>query len=392
MLYHRLSISLIFLVFIISSSSKGQEVKKTPLVDFNFDSVGNFGVSLTEESYKLLQKQSFGNVPIGKGVRGGYGRLTYAEDGSSNNLMTMIDGVAINVKFPVTSFRELEPVDGEGKAWKNFVSDKTLGIDISQTLKIVEGEQSGNLDTVIAKFTLTNNSRKNHNFSFRYMLDTFIGSNDGVPFTIPNFNGLCNTFANFNTPSVIPEYIEALEFPNLANPGTVAHLGTVVSAKYGNFAPMSQVLLTAWPGTNCGWLVPIDPFRRDSAIVMYWKPAIVKPGESYECAFSYGLQPLTKSVGANGIAISTGGVFEKGKNAIIIAYIDQPKIGDFVTLDLPEGLKISTKTPIKQKIKFIPGQPYGQVTWQIKLEEDGMKKVTILRSNGVSLSKEIRVR
>ena len=54
MLYHRLSIILIFLVFISSSSSNGQEVKKTPLVDFNFDSVGNFGVSLTEESYKLL--------------------------------------------------------------------------------------------------------------------------------------------------------------------------------------------------------------------------------------------------------------------------------------------------------------------------------------------------
>lgn len=84
--------------------------------------------------------------------------------------------------------------------------------------------------------------------------------------------------------------------------------------------------------------------------------------------------------------------FLKGKNAIIIAYIDQPKIGDFVTLNLPEGLKISTKTPIKQKIKFIPGQPYGQVTWQIKLEEEGMKKVTISRSNGVTLSKEIRVR
>ena len=78
-----------------------------------------------------MQKQSFGNVPIGKGVRGGYGRLTYAEDGSTNNLMTMIDGVAINVKFPITSFRELEQVDGEGKSWKNFVSDKTVGIDIS---------------------------------------------------------------------------------------------------------------------------------------------------------------------------------------------------------------------------------------------------------------------
>ncbi|NBR06330.1 MAG: hypothetical protein EBT92_11215 [Planctomycetes bacterium] len=382
----------ICLIFLFSRFSIGQEAKKTPLVDFNFDPNGNFGVSLTEESYKLLQKQNFGNVPIGKGIRDGYGRLTFAENGSTNNLMTMIDGVAINVKFPVSSFRELEQVDGEGKSWKNFYSDKTVGIDISQTVKIVEGEQSGNLDTVIAKFSLTNNSRKNHSFSFRYMLDTFIGSNDGVPFTIPNFNGLCNTFANFNTTSVIPEYIEALEFPNLANPGTVAHLGTVVSAKHGNFAPMSQVLLTAWPGINCGWLVPIDPFRRDSAIVMYWKPAIVKPGESYECAFSYGLQPLTKSVGANGIAISTGGVFEKGKNAIIIAYVDQPKIGDFVTLDLPEGLKISTKTPVKQKVKYIPGQPYGQVTWQIKLEEDGMKKVTISRSNGVSLSKEIRVR
>ena len=31
------------------------------------------------------------------------------------------------------------------------------------------------------------------------------------------------------------------------------------------------------------------------------------------------------------------------------------------------GLKLSAKTPAKQKVKILTGQPYAQVTWQVKI-------------------------
>ena len=55
------------------------------------------------------------------------------------------------------------------------------------------------------------------------MLDTFIGANDGVPFVIPGQKDLLTDMRNFSEKE-IPDYIEALENPDPANPGTVAHI------------------------------------------------------------------------------------------------------------------------------------------------------------------------
>ena len=60
------------------------------------------------------------------------------------------------------------------------------------------------------------------------MLDTFIGANDGVPFAVPGSEGkpdrLVDTMEIFEQKD-IPDYIQALERPDLNNPGTVAHCG-----------------------------------------------------------------------------------------------------------------------------------------------------------------------
>ena len=59
------------------------------------------------------------------------------------------------------------------------------------------------------------------------MIDTMIGDNDGVPFTVPGLPGLVTTFADFRQPKEIPDFIQALEVPNLRNPGTIAHMTLV---------------------------------------------------------------------------------------------------------------------------------------------------------------------
>ena len=47
------------------------------------------------------------------------------------------------------------------------------------------GEQSRRLDTCLVRYVIENTDVRSHRVGLRFMLDTFIGANDGVPFTIP---------------------------------------------------------------------------------------------------------------------------------------------------------------------------------------------------------------
>ena len=55
-------------------------------------------------------------------------------------------------------------------------------------------------------------------------VDTFIGTQDGVPFSIPGQRRLLTKPQAFPEKQV-PDYIQALERPDLTDPGTVAHVG-----------------------------------------------------------------------------------------------------------------------------------------------------------------------
>ena len=57
------------------------------------------------------------------------------------------------------------------------------------------------------------------------MLDTYIGANDGVPFTAPGVKGFIDDKKEFKGEEV-PPYLEAVENPDdPKNPGTVARSG-----------------------------------------------------------------------------------------------------------------------------------------------------------------------
>jgi hypothetical protein len=122
-------------------------------------------------------------------------------------------------------------------------------ISIAQIVEIVPGglDQATNkrlLDTCLIRYDITNEDNSPHKVGLRFLLDTFIGSNDAVPFTIAGAKDLCNTMKSFDKPSEVPDFISALEKQDLNNPGTVAH----ISLKYGGgLEPPDKVTLGAWP-------------------------------------------------------------------------------------------------------------------------------------------------
>ena len=88
----------------------------------------------------------------------------------------------------------------------------------------------------------------------------------------------------------IPDFLQALEKPDLAHPGTIAHL----RLKLEGLEPPERVTLGAWPneklrvldrkanGPSTLWDVPVLSMKsldlNDSAIVIYWKEQPLQAG------------------------------------------------------------------------------------------------------------------
>src|SRR5205085_12115552 len=110
----------------------------------------------------------------------------------------------------------------------------------------VGGQKKRVLDTVLCRYVFENNGTTPYTIGLRTQVDTLIGENDGVPFTVPGYTGMVgNTaFANFAAPvNTIPPFLQALEVPNLKAPGTVALVTVKVGGKVE--AP-NRVSLTNW--------------------------------------------------------------------------------------------------------------------------------------------------
>ena len=197
--------------------------------------------------------------------------------------------------------------DGMRSVWEvGGTPDRPCSVLVTQTVEIVPGEQSGRLDTCLVRYSLHNTDKVAHDVGVRFLLDTFIGDNDGVPFTIPGQSGLCSTKRRFDRPEEVPDYIQALEKESLLAPGTVAHLQFKMA---GQLESPSRVLLGGYPdaplqqlgykqanGWFTPWEVPLVAIRElmdrhrelkkrpprepepDSAVTLYWDPKRLDAG------------------------------------------------------------------------------------------------------------------
>ena len=110
-----------------------------------------------------------------------------------------------------------------GKGYTSVWAMTNPSVEITQSLRIIPGAQTNKLDTVLVRYRIENRGNKNLTIGFRTLLDTFIGSNDGVPFLIPGDSELCSSSKIMNGAGV-PDFLQALENNDLNNPGTVANL------------------------------------------------------------------------------------------------------------------------------------------------------------------------
>ncbi len=257
-----------------------------------------------------------------------------------------------------------------------------------------------------------------HKVGLRFLLDTYIGTNDAVPFTIAGQKDLCDTVKVFGKASEVPDYISALERPDLKNPGTVAH----VTLRYTDgLEPPTRVILGAWPlddlkkyedtvkyadGPNTRWIVPElsmklakrpppDPNKDgDSAVTLYWDDAKVEPGKPRKVGFAYGLGSVSGGKGGGQLGLTAGGDLVKDKEFTLTAYIKNPTKGTTVKLTLPSGLALThgKETEDVPELPSGAASPFSTVTWRVKASKGAVFPVNVALSTGAKEVHKIYVK
>jgi hypothetical protein len=346
--------------------------------------------------------------PLGK-------RLTYSDpgvapDGGTSNTLVKVNG-ALH-EFGENSFdkearwlvrHKRLPDDPVRQSRNGTVSVLAVGkIRISQVVEVVpstqpvlvRGAKKRVLDTVLVRYVIENLDSRAHLVSMRVMIDTQIGDNDGVPFTVPGYGGLVDSMADFRTPEQVPVFIQALERPNLRAPGTVA-LMTLKPG--GGLEPPGRVSLTHWPGPNITWDVPIVNMRltlatasgNDSAVVLYWGDKALPPGQKRVLGYAYGLGQVDASEAGGKLGITLNGDFSPGKYFSVTALLTNPQPGQTVTLEAP-GFEIQGQP----KASVPPAQgkpPTSVVTWYVKVLKPGEFRVRVVSSTGQAQAKTISI-
>lgn len=323
-------------------------------------------------------------------------RLTFSERGDTGNVCIMVDGQEnLYGQTPgawVKKPRMVEP----GRKWTSTWR-YAENVYVTQTVSIVRNDATRLLDTCLVHYVVENNDTVPHNAGLRVMLDTFIGSNDAVPFAIPGQPGLMNTMIDSANTKDIPDFVQALERPNLADPGTTAHLGIKLPSDVGlggpALEPVHRFVICRWPGNpEIRWQFPAAVMAGDSCVLLYWDYRRMQAGEKRAMAFSYGLGMVGGDADRSSLALTYGpSRLTIGDVFTITAYVKNPGASQGVTLRLPPGMTLHGRSPATQTLGPAAGG-ISQVSWKVAIAANAEASDYSLRVETLGKVQRLKVR
>jgi hypothetical protein len=366
-----------------NGTGKG-DVESQALLGLGFDYVAPGAV---REKDIVHDNMNFGVVKLdpGLGKISDPPRLTYGRRGHTNSTLLLVDGKekVFGHKVGGRWFELPKDIPG-GHGGKScvyeFDSDRLF---VTQQVSIVPGEPVETapqqytrfLDTCLVKYKIENRDKKAHLVGFRFLLDTYIADNDGVPFTLPGVKALVSTMRDFKNRNDVPDFIQVLQRPDLKKPGLIMQLSLHITDK---LRPPDRVSLTQHPGEEPKfkdhWDVPMRDIGTDSAVVMYWQPEQLGAGKARELGFTYGLGNV--SVGETAlVGLTVGGSTYKGGVLTIVALIADPEAKD-IKIELPAALKLLDGSPEVQPVPTPERNRDGTVqpspvTWRVRALNSG---------------------
>jgi hypothetical protein len=337
-------------------------------------------------------------------------RLTFGPRGHTNNTVVLIDGKEKLLGFPVSggrwqekSIKDIPPYGG-----KFATFELPNGIQVSQVAQLVPGEPvqvtpreyKRLIDTCLIKYHIANKGKKAQRVGLRFLLDTYIADNDGVPFTLPGEKVLLAKQKEFRGREV-PDFLQVLQRPDLKNPGLIMQLNFRISDK---LEPPERVSLTHHPGESSKvkdrWEIPVDPkesFNLDSAVVLYWDPAELEPGKSRDVGFTYGMGSVDIGDSAL-VGLTVGGSLFKGADLTVLALVADPQAKS-IKIDLAPGLTLkdgeTPEKPVPAPEKTAEGIAPSPITWRVHAGNNGEFNISVTTNPGgtpsVTQTRKIRI-
>lgn len=359
---------------LLPAAALTQEVDNVAYLGIHHDNTGRFGVTVVAgpQNGKLL---------------------TYHDYGVTNNTVVSVGGQTVLLNDLFSKSPLAVKKEGDGTSWTTAWNVPERKVKVKQEVLLTRGPQSGKLDTALVRYTLTNTAAAKQKIGLRFLLDTFIGKTDGVPFVVPERADLVTTGALVGTKTKdLPDYVQAFERPNFQFPGTVAHLGVRVSPHIATVEPPDSLLFSHWPGPKAGWSYPVRNMGTDSAIGLYWTEAVVEAGAERCVGFTYGLGKVATGKSDGKLGLTAGGSFKAGGTVTVTAYLDPTLKRPTVTLTVPDGLKLATGVPAQQTVTIRPTDPYGRATWRLTCERAGPYTVKAELADGTAEDMPLVVR
>lgn len=330
--------------------------------------------------------------------------LTYDDQGATHNTRVWIDGETpiyggswLFGLFDGGRFLE-EPHLEQGEVRSVWAAKD---VEVTQTLSYVYGSSTERVDTIQIRYDLTNVGRSTRDVGLRIMLDTLIGDNDGVPFVVPGREGITDRAVDLRD-SDVPNFIQALEFPNLAEPGVIVNL----TLRGADATPPDRLVISAWCDGDAKWDYyrglggDGHPLRRcggrtntpDSAIGLYFSPQPLPPGQTRTITTYYGLGSISSTESGNvSLSLTFSRTVRQDDVFWVTALVTAPQAGQTVRLNLPNGLAFVDGYGPEQTVTA--GDDYTQVSWRVVATapiRDGPITAT-LQPDGVTESQSITV-
>lgn len=328
-------------------------------------------------------------------------KLTYDAQGITSTVCLKVDGEEILFGSPPGQWKEMETkltkkVDGMRSVWQ-LPRQK---VAVTQTVYVGKGKQTFAVDTCHIFYTIHNQDEEPHRVGLRFLLDTFIGTNDGAPFIIPGEKELLETMKEFSGDKV-PAFAQALESFDFSKPGVIAHLNFKmgVSARFkGNKNPVpvespNRVAFTSWPdpllklpGTDgflTKWQVPLISIQKskDAAAVFYWDEKEIPAGDKRVVGFTYGLGNFSANAAGN-LGVILAGSFLENRDFTVLALVKNAKAGQTLKLHLTDGLARSDGAET-QTVAVAKGETkISPVTWMVRSLRAGTFVIGIESSTG----------
>jgi hypothetical protein len=280
-----------------------------------------------------------------------------------------------------------------GKERDGFMQEYNQGrLKITQMVEVVpcKAEKGGKrrLDSCLVRYIVENMDDQPHKLAMRVGMDVFIVSNDGALFASPTTHpGKILDGVELKDKGV-PDYVQALQNPDLKNPGFVAVYTFALGNKLER--PTRVVLTSLSAPSNDGWNLQPVPANGDSAMSMYWDAKDIPAKGKREMAYAYGGGIATSPENEGNVKIDFGGSFEPGKQFTIRAYVADPAPGQTLQLDLPAGMQRLEGREI-QPVPTMDEDGNCLVQWKARVEKTGAYPIRIRSSTGVTQSKIVTI-